>query len=66
MKNKMRRALACLALLAVLAGVTAVPAAAAGFRDVPNNHWAAESIRRCVSVGFSRGKVPAPLAWGSR
>ena len=56
MKNKMGRALACLTLLAVLAGVTAVPAAAAGFRDVPNNHWAAESIRRCVSLGFFQGK----------
>lgn len=66
MKNKMRRALACLALLAVLAGVTAVPAAAAGFRDVPNNHWAAESIRRCVSLGFFQGKSAGAFGLGEQ
>lgn len=56
MKQQLGRALACLTLLAVLAGLWAAPASAAGFRDVPANHWAAESIQRCVSLGFFQGK----------
>ena len=64
MRNKIGRALACLTLLAVLAGVTAVPASAAGFRDVPKNHWAAESIQRCVSLGFFQGKSPDTFGLG--
>lgn len=56
MRQQLGRALACLTLLAVLAGLWAAPASAAGFRDVPANHWAAESIQRCVSLGFFQGK----------
>lgn len=66
MRNKIGRALACLTLLAVLAGVTAVPASAAGFRDVPKNHWAAESIQRCVSLGFFQGKSPDTFGLGEQ
>ena len=43
-------------MLAVLAGLMTAPASAAGFRDVPAGHWAAESIQRCVSLGFFQGK----------
>lgn len=56
MRQRLGRALACLTLLAVLAGLMAAPASAAGFRDVPSGHWAAESIQRCVSLGFFQGK----------
>lgn len=56
MRQRLGRAWACLTLLAVLAGLTAAPASAAGFRDVPAGHWAAESIQRCVSLGFFQGK----------
>jgi hypothetical protein len=66
MKEKLGRALACLTLLAVLAGVTAVPAAAAGFRDVPRGHWAAESIQRCVSLGFFQGKSAGTFGLGEQ
>ena len=37
MKNKLQRALASLALCAVLVGSLTVPASAAGFKDVPTN-----------------------------
>ena len=56
MRQRLGRALACLTLLAVLAGLMTAPASAAGFRDVPAGHWAAESIQRCVSLGFFQGK----------
>lgn len=56
MKQRLGRAAACLTLLAVLAGILPAPALAAGFQDVPAGHWAAESIQRCVSLGFFQGK----------
>lgn len=57
MRNKLRRMAAMLVLCAVLSGSLAVPAAAAaGFRDVPAGHWAAESIRRCVEQGYFNGQ----------
>lgn len=59
MKRQLRRALACLALCALLTGGLAVPASAAGFQDVPSGHWAAESIRRCVELGLFNGESAA-------
>lgn len=56
MKRFLQRAAACLTLCALLFGLGAAPASAAGFRDVPAGHWAAESIQRCVSLGFFQGK----------
>lgn len=54
MRRQLRRTLICLTLLALLAGVTPVPAA--GFQDVPDGHWATDSIRRSVSLGFLQGQ----------
>lgn len=55
MKQRLHRAIACLALCALLAGAVP-PASAAGFRDVPDSHPASESIRRCVELGFFQGE----------
>lgn len=56
MKRRLKAMLSCLLLCALLAGSLTVPAAAAGFRDVPAGHWAAESIQRCVDLGFFKGQ----------
>jgi len=57
MRQNLKRLLACLTLTALLVGaMPAQAAAASGFQDVPRNHWAAESIQRCVSLGFFQGK----------
>ena len=56
MKIRFQRMAACLTLCALLFGLGAAPASAAGFQDVPAGHWAAESIQRCVSLGFFQGK----------
>ena len=53
-RNLFRRALACLCLCAVLSGGLCVPARAAGFRDVPAGHWAADAISQCVTQGWFR------------
>lgn len=63
MKRQLRRALACLALCALLAGGLASPASAA-FRDVPAVHWAADSIRRCVELGIFNGESAASFGVG--
>ena len=58
MKQRLKRAVSCLMLCALLAGCLTVPAAAAGgFADVPSNHWAASSIRQCVELGLFRGET---------
>jgi len=64
MKNKLQRILASLALCAVLAGFLAAPASAAGFKDVPANHWAANSIQRCVENGFFNGQSETRFGLG--
>ena len=64
MKNKLQRALASLALCAVLVGSLTVPASAAGFKDVPANHWAANSIQRCVENGFFNGQSETRFGLG--
>ena len=52
MRQALRRAMACFLLAAVLSTAAVIPASAAGFRDVPSGHWAAESIERWVRLGF--------------
>ena len=64
MRKNLRRMLASLALCAVLLGTLTVPAAAAGFRDVPANHWAGESIQRCVEKGFFKGQTETRFGLG--
>ena len=64
MRNNLRRMLASLTLCAVLLGTLTVPAAAAGFRDVPANHWAGESIQRCVEKGFFKGQTETRFGLG--
>ena len=63
-KKQLRRLLRCLALCAVLAGGLTVPAEAAGFTDVPANHWAAGDIQRCVELGFFRGESATRFGLG--
>lgn len=63
MRKKLQRMLASLALCAMLAGSLTVPAAA-GFKDVPANHWAGESIQRCVEHGFFKGQTETRFGLG--
>lgn len=56
MKRRVHRVIACLTLCALLAGTVPPAFAAGGFRDVPDSHPAAESIRRCVELGFFQGE----------
>ena len=63
-KKQLQRLLSCLALCAVLAGGLTVPAGAAGFTDVPANHWAAGDIQRCVELGFFRGESATRFGLG--
>ena len=63
-KKQLQRLLSCLALCAILAGGLTVPAAAAGFTDVPGNHPAAEDIRRCVELGFFQGESATRFGLG--
>ena len=58
MKRSLRRMLCCLVLCASLLSWAAAPAAAvSGFSDVPDSHWAADSIRRCAQLGFLQGET---------
>lgn len=66
MKKQLKRLLCCLTLCALLAGGLTVPAAAAGFSDVPVNHWAAESIQRCVKLGFFQGQSASRFGLGQK
>lgn len=56
MKRRLKAFFCCLLLCATLAGSLTISAAAAGFQDVPSGHWAAQSIQRCVSLGFFKGQ----------
>lgn len=56
MKRRVYRVIACLTLCALLAGAVPPAGAAGAFRDVPESHPAAESIRRCVELGFFQGE----------
>ncbi len=66
MKRRLKAILSCLLLCALLAGSLSVPAAAAGFADVPANHWTAESIQRCVKLGFFQGQSTSRFGLGQK
>ena len=42
-------------LLAALMTATALAANASGYSDVPDGHWAAQSVRRCAQLGLLQG-----------
>jgi hypothetical protein len=65
MKKQWKRLAACAVLCAVLTGGLTVPAAA-GFADVPANHWASESIRLCVERGFFQGQSSSRFGLGGQ
>lgn len=48
--KRLRKALCCLLLCALLAGASALPAAA--LSDVPGDFWAREDIERCVALKY--------------
>lgn len=63
MKQRLHRLLGLLTLCCLLAGT--VPAAsAANFRDVPASLPEAESIRRCVELGFFQGETATRFGVG--
>lgn len=64
MRQRLQRALGCLVLCALLAGGAAPAASAAQFQDVPASHAAAESIRRCVELGFFQGETATRFGVG--
>ena len=64
MKRLFYRILTCLTLCALLTSALALPASAAEFEDVPEGHWAAESIHRCVELGFFNGESAARFGVG--
>lgn len=65
MKRSLRRMLCCLVLCASLLSWAAAPAAAvSGFSDVPDSHWAADSIRRCAQLGFLQGETATRFGVG--
>ena len=42
-------------VLALLLTLSVGAAGTAGFSDVPESHWAAQSIRRCAQTGLLQG-----------
>ena len=66
MKRRLKGFLSCLLLCVILAGNLSVNAAAAGFQDVPSNHWAAQSIQRCVEHGFFKGQSAGRFGLGQQ
>lgn len=64
MKQRLQRLLGCLLLCALLAGSVPPASAAASFQDVPDSLPAAESIRRCVELGFFQGETSTRFGVG--
>ena len=64
MLQRLKRLGAGLLLCALLSGLAAAPASAAGFQDVPAGHWAAESIQRCADLGFIQGESATRFGLG--
>lgn len=64
MKMQIRRITVWVFLVCLLAGIAPVPAAAAGFRDVPASSWAAQSIERCVKQGWFQGESATTFGVG--
>ena len=67
MKRRLQWFCSC-ALLCALLVTAALPAPAAaastGFSDVPESHWAADSIRRAVDLGLFQGQTPTRFGLG--
>lgn len=66
MRKTLRHILIAVVLCAGLAGSLTVSASAAAFQDVPANHWAADSIRRCVENGFFNGQSETRFGLGQK
>jgi len=64
MKKRLRRSLCCLLLCGMLMPCLAAGATAGDFADVPESHWAAESVRRCAELGFFRGETATVFGMG--
>lgn len=62
--NRWKRILASALVCTLLSAVLTVPAAAAGFQDVPAGHWAATEIQECVELGFFKGQSSAHFGLG--
>lgn len=50
------RLLSSVTLCGLLLSLTILPASAARFTDVPQGHWAADAVSRCVELGFFQGE----------
>lgn len=66
MRTRIRRLLVSLLAAAALLAALPVPAAAAGFTDVPADSWAASSIRRSVELGLFQGESATTFGMGHR
>lgn len=64
MKMQIRRTAVWVLLACLLCGALPVPAAAAGFTDVPASSWAASSIQRCVAQGWFQGESATTFGMG--
>lgn len=53
-------------VLALLLTLSVGAAGTAGFSDVPERHWAAQSIRRCAQTGCCRESAEAGSASDGR
>ncbi len=62
--NDLQRLLAMLIVCILLGSSLTVPAAAAGFQDVPAGHWAETEIQRCAEQGFFKGKTATQFGLG--
>jgi hypothetical protein len=59
-------ALAGAAVAVVALAATAASAQVAGFKDVPTNHWASQSVGALAQAGIVKGYSTAPLAAGAQ
>ncbi len=63
MKGNWVRKGSALLLCCLLTGILPARASAA-FQDVPANHWAETSVRRCAEMGFFQGKTATSFGLG--
>lgn len=60
----MKRILCLLLCLALLSGLLALPASAAGFTDVPSGNWAEPVIQKAVEYGLMEGTGGGKFGFG--
>ena len=65
MKKRLQRVFVCGLLCALLAASVPAPASAAGFDDVPADHWAADAIDRAVDLGLFQGQTADRFGLGT-